>query len=113
MNKPIGILARLNITAETLKSYQPMVQISDNYLEKVILNSRVMTFDKGETVFEKKHALPYTYYLLKGKIKIQKSLFSSKVLDAESPDCLYDINSKIPNGVKVSAVEAGHILMVD
>lgn len=113
MNKPIGILARLNITNETLKAYQPMSQISDNYLEKVILNSRVLTFDKGEVVFEKKHALPYTYYLLKGKIKAQKNLFSSTVLDAAEDECHYDINKHIPNGVKVTALESGHILMVD
>ncbi len=103
----------LNITETLMGKYSPLSQLSKKYLSQVIKRSQVMTFEGGETIFEKSHDLPFTYYLLKGKIKARKGLLSGETIDAQSQRCLNPINSSIPDGVSVKALESGHILMID
>jgi len=103
----------LNITDALMVKYSPLSQLSEKYLNQVIKRSQVMTFDGGETLFEKDHDLPFTYYLLKGKIKAKKGLLSSETLQSGSPRCLNPINSSIPKGVTVKSLDAGYMLLVD
>ncbi|OZG70995.1 protein kinase [Hahella sp. CCB-MM4] len=103
----------LNITESTMEKYTPLRQLSSKYLNQVIKRSQVMTFNAGETIFEKNHELPFTYYLLKGELKIKKGLLSSETLNADSKECLHPINKKIPSETSVKATQSGHILMVD
>ena len=103
----------LNITDALMVKYSPLSQLSNKYLNQVIRRSQVMTFDAGETLFEKDHDLPFTYYLLAGKVKVKKNLLHTEVLEASSPRCLNPLNSRIPGGVSVKALEPGHLLLVD
>lgn len=103
----------LNITDSLMVKYSPLSQLSNKYLNQVIRRSQIMTFDSGETLFEKEHRLPFTYYLLAGKIKAKKNLLHTEVLEANSPRCLNPLNSRIPDGVSVKALESGYLLLVD
>jgi CRP-like cAMP-binding protein len=103
----------LNITDTLMVKFSPLSQLSKKYLNQIIKRSQVMTFDTGETLFEKEHDLPFTYYLLEGKIKVKKNLLNSEILAAKSPRCLNPINSSIPSGVTAKALEPGYMLLVD
>jgi len=103
----------LNITDALMAKYSPLSQLSNKYLNQVIKRSKIMTFDVGETLFEKDHELSFTYYLLKGQIKAKKGLLNSEVLAASNPRCLNPINTSIPWGVNVRALEPGYLLLVD
>lgn len=96
-----------------MANYSPLGQLSPKYLSQVLKKSRVLTFDAGETVFEKDHSLKDLYYLLKGKLKVKTGLLSSESLDAKSSICLNAINSSIPRSKSVKASESGHMLLID
>ncbi|MCG8610879.1 MAG: cyclic nucleotide-binding domain-containing protein [Pseudomonadales bacterium] len=96
-----------------MAKYSPLSQLSPKYLNQVMKHSKVMTFESGEVIFEKIHELPFVYYLLRGKLNARKSIISSSTIDAQTPECLFSINDKIPTGVSVKAQSDGHILMVD
>ena len=103
----------LNITDILMAKYSPLSQLSKKYLNQLIKCSKVMTFTKGETLFKKQHELPFTYYLLKGRVRARISLLNNELLDAKSERCLSPINSSIPNGVSVKSLEPGYLLLVD
>ncbi len=103
----------LNITEESMSRYSPLNQLSRKYLNQVIKRSQVMTFNRGETIFEKNHDLSFTYFLLKGQLKIKKGLLSSETIDANEKNCLHPINQKIPTSSSVKALDSGHMLLVD
>ncbi|PID43230.1 MAG: protein kinase [Proteobacteria bacterium] len=109
----MSLLKELEITEELMAKYSPLGQLSRKYLSQVLKGSRVLTFEAGEVVFEKKHSLDFAYYLLSGKLKVKAGWFSSQTLDADSPGCLNTINSKIPDGVGARAIEKGYMLLVD
>lgn len=109
----MSLLDDFNINTRSMAKYSPLSQLSEKYLSQVLKKSRVLTFDAGEQIFDKQHKLEDMYFLLKGKLKVKAGLLSSEVLDAETPDCLNPINSKIPNGKGVKASEAGHMLLIE
>ncbi|WP_020408584.1 cyclic nucleotide-binding domain-containing protein [Hahella ganghwensis] len=103
----------LNITEATMEKYSPLNQLSKKYLNQVIKRSQVMTFNAGETLFEKNHELPFTYFLLKGEVKVKKGLLSSETLNADRKESLHPLNKRIPPETSVKATQSGHMLMVD
>jgi len=109
----MSLLNEFNITNELMAKYSPLGQLSSKYLSQILKNSNVLTFDKDEKIFEKKHTLYTLYFLIEGKLKIKTGLFSSETLDASSSECFNAINSKIPDGVSVKAIEKGYMLMID
>lgn len=109
----MSLLKELKITEDLMAKYSPLSQLSRKYLTQLLKKSRVLTFEAGETVFEKQHDLDFAYFLLKGKLKAKTGLLSSTTLDASSPECLNAINASVPDGVSVKASESGHMLLVD
>ncbi len=109
----MSLLKELKITEDLMAKYSPLSQLSRKYLSQVLKKSQVLTFEAGETVFEKHHSLDFAYYLLKGKLKAKTGLLSSKILDASAPECLNAINTSVPDGVGVKAAESGHMLLID
>ena len=109
----MSLLKGFNITNELMTKYLPLGQLSSKYLSQVLKKSNVLTFEDGEQIFEKQHTLYTLYFLLEGKLKIKTGLFSSETLDARSPECFKALNSKIPDGVSVKAIEKGYMLMID
>jgi len=109
----MSLLKEFKITNELMVKYSPLGQLSSKYLTQVLKKSNVLTFEEDEQIFEKQHTLYTLYFLLEGKLKIKKGLFSSEILDARSSECFNAINSKIPDGVSVKAIEKGYMLMID
>lgn len=109
----MSLLKELNITDKLMRQYSPLSQLSDKYLAQVLKQSSIVTFEAGEQLFEKNHALHSLYYLLAGTLKIKKGVFSSDTLEASSPECKNAINNKIPDGVSVKALEKGHMLLIE
>ncbi len=109
----MSLLKEFNITNELMAKYSPLGQLSSKYLAQILKKCNVLTFEEDEKIFEKKHTLYTLYFLLEGKLKIKTGLFSSETLDASSSECFNSINSKIPDGVSVKAIEKGYMIMID
>lgn len=104
---------RLGVNANALKGHSPLNTMVEKYRKQVIFDSQVREFRKGEVVFPEGRETGKILYLLRGKLSFKTGLLSKKVLDATKEECLFDINPLLAPGVAVSAVEDGHLLVVD
>lgn len=109
----MSLQSQYNITEKTLAHYSPLDQLSSTYLAEVIKKGRVVEFEAGDKLFDKKHELEFHYYLLAGKLSIKKGLFSSQTIDSQQPESQHPINNLIPSGTSVKAQTAGHLFLVD
>ena len=109
----MSLLKQFDITNDLMVRYSPLDQLLPKYLSQVLKEAQVLTFDSGDLIFEKQHSMDALYYLLKGKLKVKKGVFSSHVLDARNPECFSAINSKVPAEASAKASEAGHMLLIN
>lgn len=109
----MSLLKQFNITNELMAKYSPLDQLLPKYLSQVLKEGQVLTFDSGDQIFEKQHAIDKTYYLLKGKLKLKKGVIFSKTLKAGSSESFSPINSLVPDGVSAKASDSGHMLLLD
>ncbi len=89
--------AEVKFDKVALKSYFPFNNLSDDYLEKVLQKSAVISIPKGKVLFKRGDIPTDCFYLLAGNVDLCDEKFNIKPITAESKESRHALDNFSPH----------------
>lgn len=100
------------IDFETLTSFIPFNTLSDEYLDKVVEQAKLNSYQQGALIFRRGKPLSDTFYLVDGNIDLIDSQYVAKSINRSDEKRQYPLNQTCPSPVSAVAKSDTQILTV-